>query len=75
MKLGGEWDGFSAVPAEFVAQGDTGGEAAGNRRSPPAPPAIAYCAVAVALVLGALSWSMPGSKTPLPLQSIHAVTT
>lgn len=23
MKLGGEWDGFAAVPAEFVAQGDT----------------------------------------------------
>lgn len=23
MKIGGEWDGFSAVPAEFVAQGDT----------------------------------------------------
>ncbi len=22
MKLGGEWDGFSAVPAEFIAQGD-----------------------------------------------------
>jgi uncharacterized protein len=23
MKLGGEWDGFAAVPAEFIAQGDT----------------------------------------------------
>ena len=23
MKLGGEWDGFSAVPDEFVADGDT----------------------------------------------------
>lgn len=23
MKLGGEWDGFSAVPREFVVQGDT----------------------------------------------------
>jgi len=23
MKLGGEWDGFAAVPEEFVAQGDT----------------------------------------------------
>ena len=23
MKLGGEWDGFSAVPGEFVADGDT----------------------------------------------------
>lgn len=23
MKLGGEWDGFAAVPSEFVAQGDT----------------------------------------------------
>ncbi len=23
MKLGGEWDGFAAVPEEFVAQGET----------------------------------------------------
>ncbi len=23
MKIGGEWDGFAAIPAEFVAQGDT----------------------------------------------------
>jgi ketosteroid isomerase-like protein len=23
MKLGGEWDGYSAVPSEFVAEGDT----------------------------------------------------
>ena len=23
MKLGGDWDGFSAVPQEFVSQGDT----------------------------------------------------
>lgn len=23
MKLGGEWDGFAAVPAQFVAEGDT----------------------------------------------------
>lgn len=23
MKLGGEWDGFAAVPAEFIADGDT----------------------------------------------------
>jgi ketosteroid isomerase-like protein len=23
MKLAGEWDGFAAVPEEFVAQGDT----------------------------------------------------
>ena len=23
MKLGGEWDGYSAVPREFVAEGDT----------------------------------------------------
>jgi hypothetical protein len=23
MKLGGEWDGFAAVPAQFVAAGDT----------------------------------------------------
>ncbi len=23
MKLGGEWDGFSAIPAEFIANGDT----------------------------------------------------
>lgn len=23
MKLGGEWDGFSATPREFVAEGDT----------------------------------------------------
>ncbi len=23
MKLGGEWDGFSAVPKQFIADGDT----------------------------------------------------
>lgn len=23
MKLGGEWDGFAAVPAQFIAEGDT----------------------------------------------------
>lgn len=23
MKLGGEWDGFAAIPREFVAEGDT----------------------------------------------------
>lgn len=23
MKLGGEWDGFAAVPAQYVAEGDT----------------------------------------------------
>lgn len=23
MKIGGEWDGFSAIPGEFVADGDT----------------------------------------------------
>ena len=23
MKIGGEWDGFTAVPAEFVSEGDT----------------------------------------------------
>ena len=23
MKIGGDWDGFSAIPSEFVAEGDT----------------------------------------------------
>ena len=62
--------GMQAAPAPFRACATEPGGSNNGRLLDDA-----YCAVAEALLLTALSLSTPASKMPLPLQSVHAVTT